>query len=187
MMIKKIDDWIILGSITLSSLKKIKDKVNKIIKSLKKANLKTLSTRGRSKQYFIDKNIDNGLLKILKKEVLNNYDTLFETDGIKLELVNAWTVLAEKTGWHKLHQHNKDIIIQEDSISIVIYLETPSKISEDYPGNFYYVYKNELDEYIRYKEIQPQEGTIILMPTWLWHGAYPSMGKRQTLNLEFKY
>tara|TARA_R110002012_G_scaffold91862_1_gene223185 strand:+ start:192 stop:743 length:552 start_codon:yes stop_codon:yes gene_type:complete len=181
---EKIEDWLIKGLVIPSSLKKIKEQLKPTLERLQKADLKKLSTRGDSIQYVLKDHINNDLLKILKKIVLNQYSKLFETDDVKLNLTNAWTVLAEKTGWHKLHQHNA--LYNEDSISVVIYLETPKKTSIDYPGYFYYVYKKGND-YIRYKTIDPEEGRIILMPTWLWHGAYPSSGKRQTLNLEFEY
>ncbi len=181
---ENMEDWIIKGLIVPSSIKKIKNQLKLILEKLQKTDLKKLSTRGDSIQYNLRDYIDNDLLKILKKIVLNKYSKLFEIDDVDLKLNNAWTVLAEKTGWHKLHQHNA--FFNEDSISVVIYLETPKKTSIDYQGYFYYVYINGND-YIRYKTIVSEDGLIILMPTWLWSGVYHSSGKRQTLNLEFEY
>ena len=183
-MTENMEDWLIKGLVVPSNLNKIKSKIKSTVEKLQKADLKKLSTRGDSIQYNLREHIDNDLLKTLKKIVLRRYSKLFETDNVDLKLNNAWTVLAEKTGWHKLHQHNS--LFNGDSISVVIYLEVPEKTSIDYPGYFYYVYQKGND-YIRYKTIAPDEGLIILMPTWLWHGAYPSSGKRQTLNLEFEY
>jgi len=183
-MTENMEDWLIKGLVIPSKLKKIKNQLKPILEKLQKADLKRLSTRGDSIQYNLRDHIDPKLVKLIKRIVLDKYSKLFETNDVDLKLNNAWTVLAEKTGWHELHQHNS--LFNEDSISVVIYLETPKKTSIDYPGYFYYVYKKGND-YIRYKTIVPEEGLIVLMPTWLWHGAYPSSGKRQTLNLEFEY
>ena len=183
-----MEDWFIHGLIVPSSLKKIKEKINKKIETLEKANLKRLSTRGDSVQYNLKDHINNDLLKTLKEIVLNRYSKLFETDDVDLKLTNAWTVKAEKTGWHKIHQHNKNVF-NENSISVVIYLETPKPEERlvDYPGHFYYLFQKNNDSYIRCEEIPVEEGLILLMPHWIWHGAYPASGKRQTLNLEFEY
>jgi hypothetical protein len=186
-MIKKLEDWIIIDKISLSDLKKIKKQINLIIKKLQEINTDNLSTRGDSIQYNVEDSLDLKLLDLLKKIVIDKYDQVFETDDINLKLTNAWTVLAKKTGWHQLHQHNQNFSKHENAISVVLFLETPKKITKNYPGEFYYVYQKDNDSYIRYNSIIPNDGSIVLMPTWLWHGAYPSAGKRQTLNLEFYY
>ena len=183
------DDWILPISLDDDMLTYIKNSINKTIKNLEPIDLSPVSTRGSlSKQYKLygGKDIDHIDKKIIDKIsplIISNYKELFEIKDFELELVSSWTVLADKGGWHKIHNHIKSREHVYDNISIVMYLESPEH-EFHYPGDFYIVYEDKINGYLNYMEMTVTPGTVFVMPSKLMHGAYPASGKRQTLNFE---
>ena len=190
------NDWLIKSKINLDLNEKIKKNINDTIKKQEPENLKKLSTRGcLSKQYTLLHTIDKNLLNQIKELVIKDYKKLFDVKKVELEMVGAWTVFGDKGGWHKIHDHTTyaknpsagtgGVKRQNyDYIGVIIYLETPEPTFDE-PGQFYYLYDHKPDDYLKYQEIDVTTGTVIIMPSWLLHGAYPCSGKRQSLNFEF--
>tara|TARA_R110001583_G_scaffold192066_1_gene358205 strand:- start:4167 stop:4784 length:618 start_codon:yes stop_codon:yes gene_type:complete len=192
------DDWLIL--INNKDVKTIRKSVNKIIKDIIPSNLKRLSTRGKlSKQFHLsdsaslyrlgdnsrdDSIIDEKIVEEVKKWVIPEYKKRFEVGEIELDLISAWTVVGKKNSWHSIHNHNKGTVQSDNHIGVVIYLEAP-KPTFHLRGNFFYMYEDNITNYIGYGEVAGKEGQVIIMPSRLWHGAQPCAGKRHTLNFEF--
>ena len=179
------NDWLISLQIDKETVNKIKKDIDNTIKKLKPENLERLSTRGElSKQYALMNNIDENLVNQIKQLIISKYKELFDVKDIKLETVGAWTVLADKGGWHAMHDHITGKEKDNDYIGVIIYLESPEPTFNE-PGKFYYVYEDKPTNYIKYNEVDIKKGTMIIIPSWLMHGAYPCSGKRQSLNFEF--
>ena len=52
-------------------------------------------------------------------------------------------------------------------------------------GDIFFIRDKNLN--ITYHEIKPKEGSLIIMPIHIFHGAYPqAKGLRQTLNMDFE-
>ena len=170
-----MDDWFIVDKINITSIKKFVD--NNINKQ-NKLSLESKSTVGKkSKQFDLFKKIKNtsveNTVKIKIQKVLNI--------STKLKTTNAWTVIGNKGGYHKLHKHCFNT--EKNKICSVIYLKTPDK-SDGENGNFYCVYKKYGQ--IKYFSHKPKVGDIIVFPVWLLHGVYPQdKGTRQSLNMDF--
>ena len=180
---EKNDDWLITFT---KDVKSIRTNVNNTIKDENLENLQGLSTRGSlSKQWGLTKILDKGIIEKIKSWIIPEYKKLFDVKDIELSFLSSWTVIGKKNSYHEVHNHIKGREKDYDNIGVVIYLESPEKTFHQ-SGDFYYLYEDKVSDYIRFGSIEPVEGTIIMMPSWLWHGAYPTSGKRQTLNLEFE-
>jgi hypothetical protein len=145
-------------------------------------NIFDRSTRGEnSTQFnlFSHQNKFPKTISIIKEQL----KSLFKSS--KLTLKSAWTVLGQSHGYHKCHRHSDEST--SNHVSTICYLEVPLQKSYDLSGLFYYLLRNTKNE-IDYYEVNPKPGTLIVMPTYIYHGAYPqSPGLRQTLNLDFEY
>lgn len=119
---------------------------------------------------------------IVQKEVV--YHGLMPMDWGELHAVSAWTVVGEEGSYHTIHEHGPM------NICSVTYLKVPEH--QEYPqGQIYFVMHS--DGYTglstpssRVLHVQPQEGMIVIFPSWMLHGVYPQgKGTRQTLNIDF--
>lgn len=203
-------DWLVHFKLTKNFTKRLRKAVNEAIKDEKEQDCtspqlyrglyteSTLSTRGKtSSQYklfpehfkhwdeddvcLIDTKILTNLKKQVKKILLDQPG--FEYEDFILHNMGGWTVVGGKYGHHKVHQHEKYHV--NNRLSVVVYLKTP-KPHIEYSGEFYYFMKEYYGtKYFTYKRIETVDGLVIIMPSHIWHGAEPSNGLRQTLNLEF--
>ena len=168
-------DWAVHTTIDIKGYKKILDK---IIKNKTPAPVKDRSTRGSdSKQYLIYEYKDRFLeiQESVKKEITRH------TGQNNLSLLAAWTVLGYENSYHTVHNHNDPT----NHIATVLYLKVP-KPTINKGGQFYFFNGDEKGN-IRYHEIKPQEGSLIIMPIHTFHGCYPqAKGLRQTLNMDFE-
>ena len=170
-------DWLFHNKINVEDYKNYFDT---IINNIPKDNLQFKSTRGiNSKQYDLieyEKDFSN-IVDVVKKKILKIIK------NIKLNLLSAWTVIGDENSYHLAHRHN-DI---KNHISTVLYLNVPEKKTFHQSGNFFY-FKRDENNNIVYNSIEPEEGSLIIMPVHIWHGTYPQApGKRQTLNMDFEY
>jgi uncharacterized protein (TIGR02466 family) len=86
-----------------------------------------------------------------------------------------WANIHGQMGWHDQHHHPNSMF------SGVVYIECP----EPEPGDFYvrdprlqahqyvYDYTRERAENYDYWSITPEQGQIIIFPSWLEHGTRP--------------
>ena len=167
-------DWAVHTTIDVTGYKKILDRITK---NKSPVSVKDRSTRGGdSKQYLIYEYRDRFLeiQESVKKEVIRH------TGKTNLNLLAAWTVLGYENSYHTVHNHNDPT----NHVATVLYLKVP-KPTFHKSGEFYFFTNN--DGQIKYNEIQPQQGSLIIMPIHIWHGCYPqSKGLRQTLNMDFE-
>jgi hypothetical protein len=185
---EKNEDWLLESIIDKKIIKSMQKNIDKTIKKLDPVRLDPLSTRGeKSIQYSLTDYLDEKIITKIKKLIKPEYKKLFDVKDIDLNYVSAWTVIGGKYSYHKLHDHIHGRERKYDNIAVVIYLESPTERDFHYPGDFYYLYEDkQTTNYIKYTQIQPVTGTLIVMPSWLHHGALPALDKRQTLNLEFE-
>ena len=165
-------DWIIQTKIDINAVKFImKDIVGTEV------DLALKSTRGfKCKQFdLFDK-------RSKFKKVINLIkDELCRLDNKQYNLLSAWTVIGQENNYHLVHKHNEPT----NHLATVLYIKMPSTNNLHQSGEFYYFLKK--DNKITYNNLLPEEGTLIIMPVHVLHGAYPQpKGIRQTLNLDFE-
>lgn len=149
----------------------------------------------REKKFFLE---DSRFLKFEERyrdKILNTLkkSTLLEEEKqeeIKLNGLNAWTVIGEENSYHTMHCHNGGIF---EGISTLVYLEVPETNVEDDPENSIFLatnvspknsfyYKN-----TSYLTINPEVGKLLIFPDWILHGTYPqTKGIRQSFNIDYK-
>lgn len=152
-------------------------------------DIKEKSTRGyKSAQFDLNNNYNdiNSIVEDIKCQLKNFngyiFDNNYTAENKKFNLLNAWTVVGNEGSYHLVHKHGDN----EKHLSVVLYLSAPELIGYHMKGEFYY-FLNDKDNNIKYHTIQPEKGTLIVMPTTTLHGAYPQpKGRRQTLNLDFE-
>lgn len=119
---------------------------------------------------------------IVQKEIVNYGLMPFEWKD--LYPTSAWTVIGEEGSYHTVHEHGVG------NISTVLYLKVP----KDQPppaGQIFFVmhsdpYSDLSNPQFRTLHIHPEEGMIVIFPSWMIHGVYPQgPGVRQTLNIDF--
>lgn len=120
--------------------------------------------------------------KIVQTEIVNY--GLMPMNWTELHACSAWTVTGEEHSYHTIHEHGPM------NICSVTYLKVPEK-QESPAGQIYFVlhsdgYNSLSTPNMRVLHIQPQEGMIVIFPSWILHGVYPQgPGTRQTLNIDF--
>ena len=173
-------NWLAHTKIDISGFS---DTVEKIIKTKTPIDVFIRSTRGyKSNQY----NFNNDEFETLNHIINNIKEELYNIDFLKNKKIQpslGWTVYGEHYGYHEVHSHfNRELPYD---ISTVLYLKTPSITGYQNNGNFYY-FLIDGDE-IKYHQLEPVEGMLIIMPTKTLHGSYPQpRGLRQTLNFDFE-
>jgi hypothetical protein len=166
-------DWLIKTKIDIKPVRKIMDK---IIGS--KLDTTHKSTRGLN-------STQHDLIKDQSK--FEDVTDLIKNELCKLEtrtfnLLSAWTVVGQENSYHMVHNHNQ---VAKDHVSTVLYLRMPKKKNIHQSGEFYY-FLNDGNK-ITYDRFLPLEGTLVIMPVHILHGAYPqAKGIRQTLNFDFE-
>ena len=171
-----MNDWVIHTKIDITGYKKtLNGIVNNIPPSLKKYR----STKGfNSKQYLLHEYQDK-FLKI-QEDVKIQIKTHANIKN-NLNLIAAWTVLGYEDSYHVVHKHNEPT----NHVASVLYLKVP-KPTINKGGQFYFFIRDK-NSNITYHEIKPKEGSLIIMPIHIFHGAYPqARGLRQTLNMDFE-
>ena len=158
------------------------DTINNITQGLKPTDVSDKSTRGYKSLQFSMKNHFKDIENITN-EITRQFELIEPLQNKEFELLLGWTVYGRLGGYHTVHnhvgQHGK-----LDHVSVVIYLETPDLTGWQQKGQFYYFLLDNNE--IKYHEIQPEKGMMIVMPTKTLHGTYPQpRGLRHTLNLDF--
>ena len=137
--------------------------------------------------------------QIVQREIVNY--GLMPMNWRELHACSAWTVIGEEGSYHTIHEHGPM------NISTVTYLKVPQqkRTLEDLQnltpsttppveataGQIYFVmdgapYNPLSTPHYRLFHITPQEGMIVIFPSWMLHGVYPQgPGIRQTLNIDF--
>jgi uncharacterized protein (TIGR02466 family) len=130
--------------------------------------------------------------KLIKKAVfeyskylLNKLDSSYSVRKFMLKdfKINSWTVIMEKGGHQQEHIHN------DGWISGVYYVSIPKEIENDKEKTGWLelgrVKENFLnDDYPKYT-IKPQEGMIVLFPSYMWHKTIPIQGDEKRICLAF--
>lgn len=108
----------------------------------------------------------------------------FPFDWYKLSMRSAWTVTGNKGSYHTPHEHGRDYI------SSVIYTEVPNKEPTPDNGGIYFVLHADTYSQIYHPEPRlasfiPEEGMILIFPSWIIHGTLPQGdGIRTTVNFD---
>lgn len=119
---------------------------------------------------------------MVNKEIVNN--ELMPGDWTGLKVTSAWTVEGDNYSFHTLHDHGPE------KICSLLYLNVPTK-KEQHEGNVSFIMQ--CDGYSqlsvprnRIVTISPQEGMLLIFPSWLIHCVYPQgPGLRKTLSVDF--
>jgi len=120
--------------------------------------------------------------QIVQREVVNY--GLMPSNWNKLHACSAWVVSGEEGSWHTCHEHGPM------NICSITYLKVPTG-QESPQGDVYFImdgsaYNPLSTPNFRILHVRPQEGMIIMFPSWMLHGVYPQgPGLRQTLNIDF--
>lgn len=123
---------------------------------------------------------------IIQKELVHH--GIFPHIWTRLYAKSAWTVKGEEGSWHTIHEHGPN------SISTIIYTAIPKRNLNDPPytsGSVYFVmdgscYSETSVPATRVMHINPNEGMLIIFPSYMLHGVYPQgPGLRQTLNIDY--
>lgn len=98
---------------------------------------------------------------------------------------SAWTVTGEEGSYHTVHEHGSM------HVCTVTYLKVPKIVNPPNGQVFFIMDSNPHNNLAlpsnRVFSLQPQEGMIVIFPSWLLHGVYPQdPGTRQTINIDFK-
>ena len=119
---------------------------------------------------------------IVQREVV--YHGMMPANWTKLHACSAWTVSGEEGSFHTIHEHGPM------NICSVTYLQVPKNQIPPY-GQIFFVldaspYNPLSTPSSRILHLTPQEGMIVIFPSWILHGVYPQgQGTRQTLNIDF--
>jgi len=179
--------WIIKSSLKLDNILPIVDNLTNTLDpiDLKQERKSTQGDQSKQWQLIASKNQDwQELVEAIKSMVKYEYKKKFDKD-ILLACRGAWTVKGNEHSYHTLHSHQKDATDVSKRLSTVAYLHMPTR-RWDGDGAFYFV-KEENGQHASY-HIDPEPGTLIIMPSNMLHGAYPQpAGLRQTLNLDFEW
>jgi len=190
------NNWVIVAKLDSTTLEKIKLSVehycNQILPLEKDNDLKVvnLSTIGKkSNQYNIrpgfdshlDKNIDEYTL--ICEKICKSYDIIEKQKFFSWKA--SWTVTGGEGGFHAIHDHK-----YQDGICSVLYLRCEKEIMPPF-GETYFVlnaeyHNNDLITSPKTISIAPEEGNILLFPSYVLHGTYPQSSKiRNTLNVDY--
>ena len=159
--------------------------VDRLVQDLSPDDLLYKSTKGeKSKQYDLFKfiNVDEDFTsvvnKIKEKTITYLHKNVNEYKVKDLSVASSWTVYGEEGSYHTIHRHDQGGPL----VATVTYLKTPilDNSRKKTKGMFFYFFDNEV------YHLEPTEGQIIIMPTWVLHGTYPqTKGLRQTLSVDF--
>ena len=159
------------------------DTIDKIVENKEPIDLFPKSTRGFKSNQYNFKGDDFIMLDDIINTIKNQLHNIDYLKGKKIEPSLGWTVYGEHHGYHEVHNHlNRGLPYD---ISTVLYLKTPSITGYTNKGQFYYFLLD--NDEIKYHELEPVEGMLVIMPTRTLHGSYPQpRGLRHTLNFDFK-
>lgn len=191
------NNWVIVEKLDQATLEKLKLSIDNYCSQtipLEKDNdLKVidLSTIGKnSNQYSIRPGFDNDLDKIIDEytsiceKICKSYDIIEKQKFFSWKA--AWTVTGGEGGFHSIHDHKS-----QDGICSVLYLRCEKEIMSPF-GETYFVlnaecHNNDLITSPKTISIAPEEGNIILFPSYVLHGTYPQSSKiRNTLNVDYE-
>ena len=177
-------DWLIETKIDVSNYKEIiKGIIEKQSPIPKKIVLKNLSTKGENAiQYHLTDHKD--LFLDIQKAVVDKMEEYLKHD---FNLLQAWTILGQENSYHIAHRHSDPMDINsQNHVATVLYLDVPKENNFNQTGAFYFFVRDDNNN-IQSDIIKPEIGTLLIMPTHLYHGTYPqAKGLRQTLNMDFE-
>jgi len=192
------NNWVIKEKLDINFLNKLRSNIENycqttkpIKKDLTDTKVLDLSTIGKnSNQYNITKKICNKeFLKNLNEYILicesicKDYSLILEEK--KFIMTAGWTVIGGKGGFHTIHDHRA-----RDGICSILYLRCEKEMITPF-GSSYFVLNSECTNSKilnnpKIATIEPEEGNIILFPSYVLHGTYPqTVTSRQTLNLDY--
>ena len=118
-------------------------------------------------------------MKILIDEMDDGWD-----DKLKELGFDAYSVKKLRSEGYKLRTDYSVINYAKENDMILVTRDTESGQACDENGLPYILLDN---NEIKYHELEPVEGMLVIMPTRTLHGSYPQpRGLRQTLNFDFQ-
>lgn len=197
------DSWVIESFLDDDLIEEIKIVIQDNLDNLPK-HKEGYSTQGKNaEQYWIINRQNNFFIEDSKffkfeerfrNKILNTIkaSTLFDEEKqekIKLNYVNAWTVIGEENSYHTMHCHNEGTF---EGISTLVYLEVPETNKDDDPENNLFLATNIAPKNPYYHKnssslnINPEVGKLLIFPDWILHGTYPqTKGIRQSFNIDY--
>jgi len=171
-----------------------KSECSKIIKELKKINLKdhkALTQDKAKSSHNNNKNINHVLGKSINTELLLLINQYAKEYGLsELKITNSWYNIQSKNSVLSSHSHPSSIIsgalyLKTDALSSKIFFHNPNpfigftEFKEHNHYNFGYIYFN------------VEIGNLILFPSWLMHGSNSTENKSDericfSFNTQFK-
>lgn len=159
-----------------------------------KQNKDLLSASGDMQKYF-DKDealeVEEYLTKLISKKFiehdiplkLNGNQSYLEKDKHRSVMLGSrWMIKYQEGGWQSLHQHQKYENDNQVLISCVMYFNAAGPKLKD--GCFVSIFP-EKDGTIKWEEISPTPGTIVIMSGNVVHGAYPTSTDRNIIVMDF--
>jgi Flp pilus assembly protein TadD len=125
----------------------------------------------------------NGPIEEYCRRLGNDPDhPLSERNTGRTRLIGCWSVLLQREGFHVNHVHS------EGWISSAYYVEVPPEVED----------RDTQSGWIKFgeprfavpgatpgKSIQPEEGTLVLFPSYMWHGTTPIHGDEPRMTIAF--
>lgn len=192
------NNWIIFDNLdNISDLKKLIEDTD-----TKDYSEYTTATGNSSQRYFTDNSPfwnPNQKVEVseLWVDVKDKYENIIKDYLIKhnkyderyknLSIESGWTVTGKEGSYHTIHEHGND------GISVIIYTDVPNHEDVFDNGMVYFVlhsgnYDEFLSPYQRLPRFSPEEGLILIFPSWLVHGTFPQKeGVRTTVSFDLKY
>jgi Flp pilus assembly protein TadD len=100
----------------------------------------------------------------------------------KTRLIGCWSVLLHRDGFHVNHVHS------EGWISSAYYVEVPREV-EDQDAQSGWIKFGEpkfiVPGAVAEKIVQPAAGTLVLFPSYMWHGTTPIHGSEPRMTIAF--
>ena len=94
----------------------------------------------------------------------------------------SWSVNLNKSGYHKSHVHSKGYF------SSAYYVSVPSDLNHENREGWLYLGKPGINlpiELPAQKWIKPEPGTLVLFPSFMWHGTKPFTSEQRRLTVAF--
>jgi hypothetical protein len=120
------------------------------------------------------------------KDLLVKYKK-FDENHKNLSIEIGWTVTGEEGSYHTIHEHGND------GVSVIVYTEVPKHEDIFDNGMVYFVLQSDyhdgfMSPFQRLPRFSPEEGLILIFPSWVVHGTYPQKeGTRTTVSFDLKY
>lgn len=129
-------------------------------------------------------------IKLKYESIIENYlkkYKKFSNSFTKLSTTSAWTVTGNNGSYHTPHEHGLG------GISAIVYTNTLNYSNPEDNGPIYFILNSDeydllYSPYQRIPRFIPENGMILIFPSWIIHGTLPqSEGKRTTISFDFKW